>query len=116
MTLVLSLFFSKHSLNLTQLVQNSFGRWYDVIIIALLCLAWLRISSGKCLAAVVMMLHRNWAEAHPFTASQAALGEEQDDTLPSDTKGTHTHTDTHRKHTQPDTHRHTHMQCEKPIG
>lgn len=52
----------------------------------LLCLAWLRISSGKCLAAVVMMLHWNWVEVHGLTAKQDALGEEPDDPLWS---GTH---------------------------
>lgn len=40
---------------LTLSLQISSGRWYIVLIITLLCLAWLRISSWKCLAAVVMM-------------------------------------------------------------
>lgn len=60
--------FVLHTIGLRQPVQNSTGRWYVVIIIILLCLASLRISFGKCLAAAVMMPHWKWVEVHHFTA------------------------------------------------
>lgn len=62
------------------------GWLYTVIIIMLLCLAWQRISFGKCLASAVMTVQWIWVEIYFFlTALQVALGEEQDDPLSSET-------------------------------
>lgn len=78
------------------------SRWSVVIIPGpyLLCLAWLRISSGKCLAAIVMMLRWKWVEVHSLTALWC---EEQNDPIFSATHtqvGMHTCNSTHRVRSQ----------------
>lgn len=63
------------------------GWWYAVIVIMLLCLAWQRISFGKCLASAVMKSQWKWVEVHFLTALQVDLGEEQDNPFSSETHG-----------------------------